>query len=130
MDILALLLLLSGAIWYGLDCLRALEIARNAGRRVCMDANLQFLDDTVENIKTSLTRNGDGRRVLRRSYRFEFSETGNSRLEGILILLGDRIESVWLEPYQIQDETGCKDTTVPAMHPSAATKAIPEVRAD
>lgn len=96
-----LILLLLGAIWYGLDCLRALEIARNAARHVCMDADLQFLDDTVESIKTTLARNEHGRRVLRRSYKFEFSETGNSRLEGQLILLGRKIESVTLEPYQI-----------------------------
>jgi hypothetical protein len=34
-------------------------------------------------------------------YRFEFSETGNSRREGQLILLGDKVESVTLEPYQM-----------------------------
>jgi hypothetical protein len=38
---------------------------------------------------------------LRRTYRFEFSETGNTRLEGQLIVLGDRIESVTMEPYQM-----------------------------
>lgn len=128
MDTLVLLLLLSGAIWYWLDCLRALEVARNGGRQVCFDAGLQFLDDTVENVKTSPARNAHGRRVLRRSYRFEFSETGNSRLEGQLILLGDRIESVTLEPYQILHETDSRDTTVTRL--SAASRATPAASED
>jgi hypothetical protein len=71
------------------------------GKRVCSEANVQFLDDTVASIAMSLVRDKSGRRVLRRTYRFEFSETGNTRLEGRLILLGDKIESVTMEPYQI-----------------------------
>ena len=62
---------------------------------------MQFLDDTVASISMALARDKSGRRVLRRTYRFEFSETGNTRLEGRLILLGDKIESVTMEPYQI-----------------------------
>jgi hypothetical protein len=46
-------------------------------------------------------RDSAGRRVVQRSYRFEFSETGDSRLEGRIVLLGDRIDSVTMEPYQI-----------------------------
>jgi hypothetical protein len=95
------LLLLAALVWFWFDSLRALEIARKAGRRVCDDANLQFLDDTVASTAIALVRDKSGRRVLRRTYRFEFSETGNTRLEGRLILLGDRIESVTMEPYQI-----------------------------
>jgi hypothetical protein len=41
--------------------------------------------------------------VFRRTYRFEFSETGNTRLEGHLVILGDKLESVTMEPYQILD---------------------------
>jgi hypothetical protein len=51
-----------------------------------------------------VVRNQSGRRVLRRTYRFEFSDTGNSRLEGQLVLLGSRIDSVMMEPYQILPE--------------------------
>ena len=103
MDVTSLLfLLLSAALgWFWFDSLRALELARNIGRQVCRDANVQFLDDTVSSIGLALVRDRSGRRVLRRTYRFEFSETGNSRLEGRLILLGSKIESVTMEPYQI-----------------------------
>lgn len=97
------LLLLAALIGYWFDSLRALEAARRAARQACRQANVQFLDDTVANTALALVRDGSGRRVLRRSYRFEFSETGNSRLEGALIMLGRRIDSITLEPYQILD---------------------------
>jgi hypothetical protein len=95
------LLLLAALGWFWFNSLRALEIARNVGKHACSDADVQFLDDTVASISMALARDKSGRRVLRRTYRFEFSETGNTRLEGRLILLGDKIESVTMEPYQI-----------------------------
>ncbi len=103
MDVISLLFLLLLAVlgWFWFDSMHALEIARNAGKRACVDANVQFLDDTVASVALALVRDKSGRRVLRRTYRFEFSETGNTRLEGQLILLGDRIESVTMEPYQV-----------------------------
>lgn len=103
MDMMSLLLLLSLLVagWFWFDSLRALEVARRAGKRVCEADNVQFLDDTVARIALALVRDDTGRRVLRRTYRFEFSETGNTRLEGQLILLGDRVESVTMDPYQI-----------------------------
>lgn len=106
MDMISLLLLLLLAVlgWFWLDSLRSLEIARHAGKRVCDKANVQFLDDTVAGVGLALARDESGRRVLRRTYRFEFSETGNSRLNGELVLLGRRVESVTMQPYQILDD--------------------------
>lgn len=103
MDKASLLLLLSLAAlgWFWFDSLGALEVARAAGKRVCDGAAVQFLDDTVASTGLALVRDQSGRRVLRRTYRFEFSETGNSRLEGRLVVVGRRVESVTLEPYQI-----------------------------
>ena len=103
MDVISvlLLLLLAALGWFWFDSLHALEIARNAGRQVCRNANVQFLDDTVSSIGLAMVRDKSGRRVLRRTYRFEFSETGNSRIEGRMILLGSKIESVTMEPYQM-----------------------------
>lgn len=98
---LALLAALAAVGWYWSDSLSALEVARRAGRRVCDAEGLQFLDDTVARIALSLVRDERGRRVLCRRYRFEFSETGDNRREGWLVLLGDRVESVTLEPYQL-----------------------------
>lgn len=81
--------------------IRILEIAREAGRQTCNRMNVQFLDDTVAGTRLQLARDQHGRRILRRTYRFEFTETGDSRREGEVVMLGDRVESVMMEPYQV-----------------------------
>ncbi|MHB0990904.1 MAG: DUF3301 domain-containing protein [Burkholderiales bacterium] len=101
MDLL-LLLLLAAFVWYWFDSLHALEIARAEGKRACLDAHVQFLDDTVSRSALALTRNASGRVAFRRTYRFEFSETGDTRREGYLVMTGTRIESIVMEPYRIQ----------------------------
>ncbi|MBI5890744.1 MAG: DUF3301 domain-containing protein [Nitrosomonadales bacterium] len=98
---LLFLFLLAALAWYWFDSLRALEFARGIGKAVCDKAEVQFLDDTVARIAIALVRDETGRRVLRRTYRFEFSETGNSRLEGQVILVGHKLESVTMDPYRI-----------------------------
>ena len=100
---LAVLLALGATGWFWFHSLRMLEIAREAGKQACLRDTVQFLDDTVAGTGMSLARDSWGRRVLRRTYRFEFSETGNSRREGQVIMLGDRVESVTMEPYQMLD---------------------------
>ncbi|MDH2915906.1 MAG: DUF3301 domain-containing protein [Gallionella sp.] len=98
---LAVLMVLGAGGWFWLHSIRILELAREAGRRACAREDLQFLDDTVASTSLALDRDASGRRILRRTYRFEFTETGNSRREGEIIMLGERVESVTMEPYQI-----------------------------
>ena len=100
---LIVLLLLAALLWYWFDSLRALEQAREVGRRTCSEADVQFLDDTVARIALKLVRDESGRRMLCRTYRFEFSETGNSRIEGRIILIGHKVESVTMDPYLLLD---------------------------
>jgi hypothetical protein len=106
MDVASLLFLLLIAVlgWYWFDSLRALEVAKQKGMQMCSEAEVQFLDDTVARVSLKVVRDSLGRRVLRRVYRFEFSETGNSRREGHIVLLGSHIDSVMMEPYQILPE--------------------------
>lgn len=96
-----ILLLLAALVWFWIDSMRALDAARNAVKIVCNKYDVQFLDDAVSGIALALVRDELGRLALRRTYRFEFTETGNSRLEGRLTLLGTKVESVIIEPYQI-----------------------------
>ncbi len=111
MDMASWLLLMVLAVigWYWFNSLRAMETAKSIGRQHCGELNLQFLDDTVASNGLGLGRDPSGRRVFRRTYRFEFSETGNTRLEGELILLGDKLESVTLEPYRVDEEANLLD---------------------
>ncbi len=103
MDVTSLLCLvvLVALVWFWLNSILILEIARKAGNQACLKADVQFLDDTVASIGFSLARNQTGRRVLQRTYKFEFTETGNTRIEGQVIMKGDRVESVTMDPYQI-----------------------------
>jgi len=101
MDFASLFALLAlgalGGFWF--HSIHILEIAREAGRKACIRESVQFLDDTVAGTGLALARDKNGRRILRRSYRFEFTETGNNRREGEVVMLGDRVESVTMEPY-------------------------------
>lgn len=100
---LILLLLTALFLWFWMNGVHVLELARQAGREACIREGVQFLDDTVASISLRLARDTSGRRILQRTYRFEFSETGNSRIEGRVIMLGDHVESVTMDPYQLLD---------------------------
>lgn len=97
---LLLLLPLVALVMFWSDSLRALEVARNAGKKACLQEGVQFLDDTVTVSALALARDAQGRLAIQRTYRFEFSDTGDNRLEGTLILLGARIKSIDMEPFR------------------------------
>ena len=92
-----LLALLGLLAWYWYAGMQVREQAIAVGRRSCSETGLQFLDDSVALSRTRLARNGSGQMVLLRDYRFEFSDTGNNRLPGLIRMLGDRVEWVSLD---------------------------------
>ena len=105
MDSVSLLVLMAllVSVWFWLHGMRILDIAREAGRLACQREGVQLLDDTVASTHLDLSRDEHGRRVLCRTYRFEFSETGNNRREGQVVMLGERVEAITMEPYQIME---------------------------
>jgi len=98
---LALVILAAGA-WFWVDSLRARERALAAGRRACERNGLQFLDETVAGAGLRLARNGAGELRIRRVFSFEFSDTGNNRRNGSIVVLGAEVEDLQLEPYPVQ----------------------------
>ena len=97
----ALVLLVAGtALWA--DSLRARERALGAGRRACRRYGVQLLDETVAFAAIGLARDAEGRLHLRRSYSFEFSDTGNNRRHGAIVMLGGELQDLHLEPYELQ----------------------------
>lgn len=82
--------------WFWIDSMAARERAELAGKRACREEGVQFLDDTV-----AFSRLGFGREYghlkLRRTYRFEFSDTGDNRLKGMVVMLGREVETLDLE---------------------------------
>ena len=85
--------------WWWYDSMRAREQALGAAREACRRDGLQLLDETVECVRTRQGRNAEGRFALRRTYRFEFTDTGDNRREGSVVLLGPTVESLTLEPF-------------------------------
>ena len=98
----ATLILLAALVWLWFDSMRARERALALGKRACERDGLQFLDETVECVALGFARNADGRLALRRTYGFEFSDTGNNRRSGSIVMLGGEVESLYTEPYLIQ----------------------------
>lgn len=94
------LLVLAGAGWCWFDSMRALEIARAAGRRRCAELGLSLLDDTVVLTRLRLRRTEAGHMTVYREYQFEFTGDGVSRHGGEIVMLGGRIISLVMEPYR------------------------------
>ena len=98
---LALFLIIAGVLLW-VDSLRARERAVHAGRVACERYQLQFLDDTVSFTRLRLARDEDGQVKIKRTYTFEFSDTGNNRRHGAIVMLGGDVADMHLEPYRMQ----------------------------
>lgn len=98
----AAIVLIAAGIFFWLDSLRARERALSAGRAACQRYELQFLDDTVSVSRVRLGRDEEGQLRIARTYTFEFSDTGNNRRQGAIVMLGGELQDLQLEPFRIQ----------------------------
>jgi len=94
---LVVVAVLGALAWFWLDSLKTREIAIAAAKRACDTDAVQLLDDTVAMVSIRLARNPNGQVSLRRFYRFEFSDTGDNRRGGMVLMLGSVVENVRLE---------------------------------
>ena len=85
------ILTLAGLAWLWLDSLRARETAVAAARAACNAEGLLLLDATVSIASLRLARDHDGRVKLQRAYDFEYSDTGDNRKKGSLVMLGHEV---------------------------------------
>ena len=99
-DLIWLLLLLA-ACYYWWQAHGMKERALGATRKHCREMDLDLLDDTVVLRGFWLKRDGTGRLRMWRSYLFEFSTTGEQRYQGRIVLLGDGVESIHLQPHRM-----------------------------
>lgn len=77
--------------WLWLDGVKARDLAVLAARRACQSEGLQFLDESMSIDSLRPVRNDAGRLTLRRVYSFEYSDTGDNRQPGSIVLLGHRV---------------------------------------
>lgn len=79
-------------IWY--RELRYREIAQKIAKRVCLEQEIQFLDQTVARAATRIQWSGL-RPVIVRIYRFDFSINGDDRKSGKIALIAGKV--AWAE---------------------------------
>jgi len=78
-------------VWLVWDSLRAREAAVAASRSACEAESFQFLDDTVAIESIRPARDSNGQLRLRRVYGFEYSDTGDSRHKGSIVMNGAEV---------------------------------------
>ena len=69
----------------------AAERAADIGRDACQAAGVQWLDQSVHAIGMRLRRQDTGWLGIERSFRFEYSEDGQDRHVGRVVLLGEKL---------------------------------------
>ncbi len=87
MELIGLAIMLAGA-WFWLDSFKARDAGIRAARAACEAEELLLLDDTVALGALRPERDEGGSLRLRRTYHFEYSDTGNNRRSGSVTLLG------------------------------------------
>lgn len=97
----AIVLIVAGGLFW-VDSLKARERALDAGRGACKRYGVQLLDETVQFAQLRPARDDEGRLRLRRTYTFEFSDTGDNRRHGAIVMLGGELQDLQLEPYELQ----------------------------
>lgn len=90
MEILGIFIV-GGLAWLWHDSLKAREAAIRIAREICAAEGLMLLDDTVAICGLKLARDEGGRLKLQRAYDFEYSDTGNNRLKGGVVMQGHRL---------------------------------------
>ena len=93
---LFLLILLGIAVWFWQNTLRARELALGACRETCRRQQYQLLDATVTLQRIELKRGTSGRTGFRRTFQFTYSDDGDSRRTGFVIVAGNHVEQVGL----------------------------------
>ncbi|MDH3380760.1 MAG: DUF3301 domain-containing protein [Gammaproteobacteria bacterium] len=73
--------------------LRVREFVTRYARDYCRDRDLQFLDGTASITAISPTQL-QGKLMLQRTYRFEYTDNGANRRNGVIIVIGDTIQHV------------------------------------
>jgi hypothetical protein len=95
------------------DALTARDLARRLSQRLCAEAGVQLLDQTVALRRLALARAQDGGLSLRRWYSFDVSTDGSDRHRGSLRLLRGKVEE-YSVPQRVMDLPTVP--TVPLLH--------------
>jgi hypothetical protein len=90
--ILLLCIIPAAAFW--ISGRAAAENATLHGREACQHAGVQWLDQSVHQVRLRLRRNARGHLCWERQYRFEYSDGGEDRHAGLVTMLGGHLSSL------------------------------------
>ncbi|MCK5831020.1 MAG: DUF3301 domain-containing protein [Methylococcales bacterium] len=102
MDFFLIIFLLSIG-YYWSDSMKTRELAFFYVKNHCQQVEVQLLDEYVALNALWLKKDEYGKTKIWRSYQFEFTSTGYERYNGKVIMLGQKIISIQLDPYKIID---------------------------
>ncbi|MGQ0429142.1 MAG: DUF3301 domain-containing protein [Gammaproteobacteria bacterium] len=97
-ELLAAVAIAAVLVLFWHSSLAARELANRIAAETCASANVQMLDGTVAIHRLRLVRAGDAPLAWRRTYVFDYTEDGYNRRRGFVVLTGDALDSVGLEP--------------------------------
>ncbi|HMN45563.1 MAG TPA: DUF3301 domain-containing protein [Povalibacter sp.] len=108
--------------WFWQDSLAARERANAAAIDACERLGLQFLDGTVAFARIGWTRSDRGWLTLRRTYVFDYTATSIERLQGFVVLSGQRVDTVGYAPGESARRAVLQSAAPP---PAAEPKELP-----
>lgn len=91
MESLFFLFCLGAGVYFWFDSNQAKAMALHFARRECQKEGVQLLDQTVQRVRLSASRDSNDQWRLWREYRFDYSIDGVNRYQGKLVLLGRRL---------------------------------------
>ncbi len=92
MPTLLILMIVGAAAFFFFTAARAAaERAAEIGRDACHAAGVQWLDHSMHATGMRVRRKDDGWLGLERSFRFDYSEDGQDRHIGRVVLLGEKL---------------------------------------
>lgn len=83
--------------WFWNDHLRVREQALRHSKRYCASTGMQWLDQTVGIHRLRLVRGQGGQLLISRIFEFEFSSDGADRRIGQLVMIGQYLDSVFMD---------------------------------
>ena len=89
------------AYWYWQQAQTIKTLALRATKARCAALELLMLDDYVALTRLGLKKDSMGKWRVYRCYTFEFASTGEERYRGVCKVLGDKVQSIEMEPYRI-----------------------------
>ena len=95
---LTLLVLMLMHWWHSL---KVKEKALKAATKYCREMDIQLLDQSIYLRGFWLKRDDNGKLRVWRSYLFDFTATGDDRARGRVVMLGNQITGIYLDPHRI-----------------------------